>query len=355
MSSKKVIIIGAGLSGLTAAYLLKKAGINALILEGRSRTGGRIYTLRGDHTAPVEAGATRLGKKHVHLTALLKELQLDIFPQHYGRFAVYEPSSLSAAQVVKLPPDEQPIYRVKGGTSTLTEALAARLDKTQIQLDQTVKTVNFTDTEVIVRTQNAAYTSDVLISTLPPFLSVKSIGFFPLLPQELTDIAEHTHTWMADSIKVALTYRKPFWRSGKTSGTIVSNVGPITEMYDHSDATNERYALQGFMNGSFYSVTKEQRKQLVLSQLEDYYGTAVKDYVNYEEAVWRKEPLTFAEYDTHILPHENNGHPALQKAYFNGRFYLAGAETASSFPGYMDGAVESASRVCRLIISRLTD
>ena len=43
---KKIIIVGAGISGLTAGYLLKKAGHNVVILEASNRAGGRIQTYR---------------------------------------------------------------------------------------------------------------------------------------------------------------------------------------------------------------------------------------------------------------------------------------------------------------------
>lgn len=39
-----VIIIGAGLAGLTAAHYLKQRGIRHLVLESRNRTGGRVIT-----------------------------------------------------------------------------------------------------------------------------------------------------------------------------------------------------------------------------------------------------------------------------------------------------------------------
>ena len=44
--NKKVIIVGAGISGLTAGYLLKKAGHKVVILEASNRAGGRIQTYR---------------------------------------------------------------------------------------------------------------------------------------------------------------------------------------------------------------------------------------------------------------------------------------------------------------------
>ncbi|MCB9077533.1 MAG: FAD-dependent oxidoreductase [Anaerolineaceae bacterium] len=57
-----VIIIGAGAAGLAAAQQLKTAGVKALVLEARSRLGGRIWT---DHTyAPVELGAEFIHGEH---------------------------------------------------------------------------------------------------------------------------------------------------------------------------------------------------------------------------------------------------------------------------------------------------
>lgn len=45
---KKVIIIGAGISGLRAASILYQNGIDVVVLEARDRIGGRIYTSRED-------------------------------------------------------------------------------------------------------------------------------------------------------------------------------------------------------------------------------------------------------------------------------------------------------------------
>lgn len=44
--SKSVIVIGAGISGLSAALMLKNAGYQVRILEASDRVGGRIQTYR---------------------------------------------------------------------------------------------------------------------------------------------------------------------------------------------------------------------------------------------------------------------------------------------------------------------
>jgi monoamine oxidase len=64
--SKKVIIIGAGLSSLVAAYELSQVGHTVTIIEARSRVGGRVLTLRDGFSEGhfVEAGAARIPQDH---------------------------------------------------------------------------------------------------------------------------------------------------------------------------------------------------------------------------------------------------------------------------------------------------
>ena len=49
-NGKSVVILGAGIAGLVAAYELRRAGYDVTLLEARERIGGRVWTVRGgDH------------------------------------------------------------------------------------------------------------------------------------------------------------------------------------------------------------------------------------------------------------------------------------------------------------------
>ncbi|MCK5484293.1 MAG: FAD-dependent oxidoreductase [Gemmatimonadetes bacterium] len=70
---RKVIIVGAGLAGLAAAYELTEAGDDVTVLEARDRAGGRVHTLREPFADGLyaEAGAMFAGGLCVHYGELL--------------------------------------------------------------------------------------------------------------------------------------------------------------------------------------------------------------------------------------------------------------------------------------------
>jgi monoamine oxidase len=62
---KRVVVLGAGMAGLVAAYELKQRGHEVVVLEAQNRVGGRVYTCRD--FAPglyAEFGAMRIPRSH---------------------------------------------------------------------------------------------------------------------------------------------------------------------------------------------------------------------------------------------------------------------------------------------------
>src|SRR4051812_42068592 len=74
-----VVVVGAGLSGLTAARRLRDAGLDVVVLEARDRAGGRLRTVTADGHA-IDLGGTWIGAADMRLGALACELGLASWP-----------------------------------------------------------------------------------------------------------------------------------------------------------------------------------------------------------------------------------------------------------------------------------
>lgn len=79
----KVLVIGAGISGLGAARELQKNGFEVVVLEARSRIGGRIHTFQ-DWGYPMDLGASWIhGTQQNSITRLAKEADLHLMETDY--------------------------------------------------------------------------------------------------------------------------------------------------------------------------------------------------------------------------------------------------------------------------------
>ncbi len=344
-----IIIIGAGLSGLLTAYRLKKEGIPFKILEARARVGGRINTVFGTDNTPVEMGATWFGTQHKYLIALLEELGINYFEQYMDGTVFFQPFSTSPAESIQIP-SQPPSYRISGGTSNLIDTLYKKLDKEDVYLDQQVKEIKFHENSVQV-IANKVFEGNRVVLSIPPRLWAKKILFEPQLPNELMNIATQTHTWMEESIKIALTYDQAFWEQENLSGTLFSNTGPITELYDHSNHERSKYALCGFINSSFSNLDYAERRTKVIDQIKNVFGVKAEEFIDYEECIWSNEKNTFEESNISLFPHQNNGNPIFSRTYFDNKLLISSSEAALEFPGYMEGAVYSANLIAKKIIT----
>jgi monoamine oxidase len=79
-SAPRVVVVGGGLAGLTCAYRLKQAGLNAQLYEASDRIGGRCWTLRGAFAEGqiAEHGGELIDQGHTQTRKLAQELGLDL-------------------------------------------------------------------------------------------------------------------------------------------------------------------------------------------------------------------------------------------------------------------------------------
>lgn len=75
VKERPVFVVGAGPSGLTAAWRLKGAGLDPIVLEERDRVGGQLLTVRRDGFL-MEAGTTILPEAYESVMQLVRETGL---------------------------------------------------------------------------------------------------------------------------------------------------------------------------------------------------------------------------------------------------------------------------------------
>ncbi|SLM48751.1 putative flavin-containing monoamine oxidase AofH [Nitrospira japonica] len=82
LRDKSVIVVGAGLAGLTAAVELQKQGMAVTLLEGQERVGGRVLTIRDGFVDGqyAEAGAEFIDEDHEEICRLIRSLRLRLTP-----------------------------------------------------------------------------------------------------------------------------------------------------------------------------------------------------------------------------------------------------------------------------------
>lgn len=85
-----IVIVGAGLSGLTAAWELEKAGHSCTVLEARNRVGGRTWSAQLDNGAITERGGEYIFPNEFAIRKLAAELEVPILSHSilYGRRTV---------------------------------------------------------------------------------------------------------------------------------------------------------------------------------------------------------------------------------------------------------------------------
>jgi len=345
-----VIIIGAGLTGLTLARLLVDNGQNVLVLEARDRVGGRIHTHTTSDGAEVEMGATWFFPHFNNLHKSMKSMNLGLMEQYMKGYTLQEGSAGSTPRKF-YEGGSSDMFRIKGGTSNLVTTLYNKIGHDKVELSQIVKEIKKIDGGVEVVTKDSCFTAKRLVTTIPPQLLAHTVQFNPPLPNEVKQVISNTHTWMGGSMKGAITYAKPFWKEAGNSGALYSYAGPFVQMYDQTSTDGKRFALVGFMDEKISSLPYEERKKKVTDQLVRVFGNEAREPIDYKDTYWADEEFTMPKNAGRLSAHKNNGHQVYRTPHLGGTVYIAGTETSNQAGGYMEGAINSANYVFKQLKS----
>jgi monoamine oxidase len=353
LQHKKVIIVGGGLAGLYAAYLLQQQGIPYLLLEAQSRLGGRILGAQNkkhsDHH--FDLGPAWIFPHQKKIQALVKQLGISLFDQYATGDVLYQMSEQQPPRRIKGAGDLQ-LLKIQGGTQSLISALHATLNHNNIQLDHVITNIERrTNLWQLSATHNGiehTFSADELMLAMPPRIIAKFLKDKQWISKLLLTQLQNSQTWMAGQAKFVATYTTPFWRKQGLSGQIFSQTGPMVETHDASTDTNQHHGLFGFIGwpaARRSQMTEQQLKDACLAQLVSCYGPDannvsecyVKDWATEQFVCTTNDSLEASRHPEFTLTNHRQELGALH-------LHFIGSEFASIDPGYLEGALDAVDR-----------
>jgi monoamine oxidase len=196
------------------------------------------------------------------------------------------------------------------------------------------------------RTNNTVIEARQAIIALPPG-AVSGIDFDPALPV-------NRHCWLAHSpmgrvAKIHAVYDTPFWRDAGLSGiATLYDDGPVGVVFDNSPVDGARGVLVAFVYGDRLSdwsaLPADGRRITVLAALAKVVGSTAHRPVDYTEKIWSLDRFVHGGYEAFVQPGGWLGYGRTGWRAPTGAIHWAGTETASTWNGYIDGAISSGYR-----------
>lgn len=345
-----IAIIGAGLSGLYAAWRLHKTGKQVQVFEARDRIGGRVLTVPSSgNRGAFDLGPTWFWPDHQHrISALLDELGIKSFEQQSQGGMMFEPAD-GPPQMMAPPAMGPSSYRVAGGIGSLINALHDQLPDHTINLNIPIRQISQSDDGLKLTSDSDNITASHVLVSVPPRLFASSITTDPALPDTMLTSFNKTPTWMAAHAKLVIVYDRPFWRENGLSGQGFSYRGPMMEIHDASPNDDGPFALFGFVgiDASRRRNNADTIKQLGVDQLIRLFGPDASAPLDVLYKDWSEDPFTATPADEDAP----GSHPIYQSPElpdtWSDRLHFIGTEAAPEHGGYLEGCLEAVDAACQ--------
>ena len=357
--TKPVVIVGGGLAGLYAGYLLEQRHINFKIIEADSRPGGRIFCQPYPDVVDnkLDLGPAWFWPHQTEMLTLLQSLGVDYFEQYHAGEALFEADSQSPIE--RFVPSYMESFRVAGGMQRLVDKIISQLPDDAIELNCMASNIELKSGvwEIACNGQSSpSLIADRVIIATPPRVIADKLKMPDDTLLALKNQLDKVPTWMAAQAKYVACYRNAFWRLQGLSGQAFSRLGPMVEIHDASAGENDCFALFGFIgvaSSQRKNITTESLKQACLNQLIKIFGEDANDTEQTYLTDWASNPLIASAADINEPP----GHPQIslapyRQALIDNGIFFGGSEVATQDPGYLRGAIIAASDAVTAILSQ---
>eukprot|EP00058_Branchiostoma_floridae_P007550 XP_002593038.1 hypothetical protein BRAFLDRAFT_74366 [Branchiostoma floridae] len=330
----QVVIVGAGLSGLSAAKVLNEHGVEAIVLEARDRVGGRTHTIKGPGFGYVDVGGAYIGPTQNHMLKLVKDLGIQMYKVNTeGTSAVWR----------------------KGKKFTVdSEQVAVTNPVCLLDLQHLFRTMDRMGAEIPVEAPwQALHAKEwdriTMKDVFDKLVWTSSVRRF-------ADMFVHINVTSEPHEISALWFLWYIRQCGGMSGmgVIEDDDCPVEFTLDDTKPDGSYPAIIGFVPANkarrYSNYSEDERRNLICKGYAKTFG--MKELLHptcYVEKNWLEEPYSGGCYTTALPPGVLTQFGRIVREPF-GRVFFAGTETATHWSGYMEGAVQAGERAAREIL-----
>ena len=353
-NAKKIIVIGAGMSGLVAAYELVRVGHDVTILEARDRIGGRVLTIRSpfsnNHFA--EGGAARIKPSHNLTLGYANHFNLNLDP-FYATSGDYVNMSNGNREIISNNTYLNTSYgsilrneylKIRGGSDLLPHSFynSSALNN-KIYLGVPVTSIHQQNNNVTVQTSNGnQFIADRVLCTVP-ITVLNKIQFTPPLSPEKQTAMNGGYRY-APSTRVYMQFQNRFWENESLNGWGNSDV-PEEIWQPTWDLAGSTGIIMSYLRWTaaqeMDALSEEERINYILSRWENIFPGAASSLQSGMSQSWAEEEWSKGAWASPTG--SQDAALANHIGLAEDRIHFAG-EHASDDHGWMQGALFSGLR-----------
>jgi monoamine oxidase len=252
--------------------------------------------------------------------------------------------------------------RFHGGSQRLALLMAEELGDERLRLGAPVRRIEHGEDGVVVvhadgpggEPGGLTVRAGRAIVAIPPTLAGR-VAYDPPLAARRDQLTQRMP--QGTVIKTMAIYERPFWREQGLSGQATSDTGPARVVFDNSPPDGSPGVLLGFLEGrlarQWGARDPAERRQAILAGHARLFGERAARPQRFIERVWAEEEWTRGCYGCLMTPGGWTEYGRALRAPI-GPIHWAGAETATVWNGYMDGAVQSGERAAGEALTALS-
>lgn len=353
-NAKKIIVIGAGMSGLVAAYELVRVGHDVTILEARDRIGGRVLTIRSpfsnNHFA--EGGAARIKPSHNLTLGYANHFNLNLDP-FYATSGDYVNMSNGNREIISNNTYLNTSYgsilrneylKIRGGSDLLPRSFynSSALNN-KIYLGVPVTSIHQQNNNVTVQTSNGnQFIADRVLCTVP-ITVLNKIQFTPPLSPEKQTAMNGGYRY-APSTRVYMQFQNRFWENESLNGWGNSDI-PEEIWQPTWDLAGSTGIIMSYLRWTaaqeMDALSEEERINYILSRWENIFPGAASSLQSGMSQSWAEEEWSKGAWASPTG--SQDAALANHIGLAEDRIHFAG-EHASDDHGWMQGALFSGLR-----------